>query len=140
MTSTNHICWIKKACIALRFLFFVTIVYFFQIQCIQFLSAGAVDEESFIRSFEDCPNVQIFSCREVIENLKTIQDIISDANKDWNKRVEAVSSFTLHCVFSINVNNVDNGSYVIVFVFYSWKKSGHWSLPVLHNMKSSSSV
>ncbi|CAH1111377.1 unnamed protein product [Psylliodes chrysocephalus] len=53
-------------------------------------SAGAVDEESFIRSFEDCPSITIFSAKEVIEQLKSIQEIISDTNKDWNKRTEAL--------------------------------------------------
>nr|CAH7724241.1 unnamed protein product [Callosobruchus chinensis] len=52
--------------------------------------AGAMDEESFISSFEDCPTVQIFSLREATEQLKSIQDIISDSNKEWNKRVEAL--------------------------------------------------
>lgn len=56
------------------------------------ISAGAVDEDSFLRSFEDCPTVQIFSSREVTEHLKNIQDIISDVNKDWNKKVDAVST------------------------------------------------
>lgn len=55
--------------------------------------AGAVDEESFMKLFEDCPTVQIFSAREVSEHLKNIQDIISDSNKEWNKRVDAVSVF-----------------------------------------------
>ncbi|KAG5871175.1 hypothetical protein JTB14_007902 [Gonioctena quinquepunctata] len=53
-------------------------------------STGAVDEETFIKSFEDCPKVQIFTAREVTEHLKAIQDIISDGNKDWNKRVDAL--------------------------------------------------
>lgn len=56
-------------------------------------SAGAMDEDSFIRCFEDCPSIQIFSAREVTEQLKNIQEIISDANKDWNKRVDAVSIY-----------------------------------------------
>lgn len=45
----------------------------------------------FLRSFEDCPTIQLFSAREVTEQLKSIQEIISDVNKDWNKRVDAVS-------------------------------------------------
>ncbi|CAG9813465.1 unnamed protein product [Phaedon cochleariae] len=53
-------------------------------------TSGAVDEEYFLRSFDDCPTVQIFSAREVTEQLKSIQDIISDPNKDWNKRVDAL--------------------------------------------------
>ncbi|XP_056638130.1 CLIP-associating protein isoform X3 [Diorhabda sublineata] len=61
-------------------------------------SAGAVDEETFIKSFEDCPTVQIFSFREVSEHLKNIQDIISDANKDWNKRVDALKKIRSLCI------------------------------------------
>ncbi|CAH1986214.1 unnamed protein product [Acanthoscelides obtectus] len=53
-------------------------------------SAGAMDEDYFISSFEDCPTVQIFSLREATEQLKTIHDIISDSNKEWNRRVDAL--------------------------------------------------
>ncbi|XP_076259116.1 CLIP-associating protein isoform X30 [Rhynchophorus ferrugineus] len=52
--------------------------------------AGAVDEEVFVKSFEDVPNVQIFSPRDVTEHLKSIQEVISDSSKDWNKRVDAL--------------------------------------------------
>lgn len=55
------------------------------------ISAGAVDEESFVKAFEDVPTVQIYSPKEVSEQMKSITDIISDPNKDWNKRVTAVS-------------------------------------------------
>ncbi|XP_060519972.1 CLIP-associating protein isoform X2 [Cylas formicarius] len=53
-------------------------------------ASGAVDEELFIKSFEDVPSIQIFSHKEVTEQLKVIQDTIADANKDWNKRVDAL--------------------------------------------------
>ncbi|KAH1014835.1 hypothetical protein HUJ05_012655 [Dendroctonus ponderosae] len=53
-------------------------------------STGAVDEELFLRSFEDVPNMQIFSPRDVTDTMKTIYATISDSSKDWNKRVEAV--------------------------------------------------
>ncbi|ERL88765.1 hypothetical protein D910_06147 [Dendroctonus ponderosae] len=53
-------------------------------------SAGAVDEELFLRSFEDVPNMQIFSPRDVTDTMKTIYATISDSSKDWNKRVEAL--------------------------------------------------
>lgn len=61
-------------------------------------SAGAVDEETFIKSFEDCPTVQLFSPREVTDSLKIIQDIIADPNKEWNKRVEALKKIRSVCV------------------------------------------
>ncbi|XP_076259113.1 CLIP-associating protein isoform X27 [Rhynchophorus ferrugineus] len=53
-------------------------------------ASGAVDEEVFVKSFEDVPNVQIFSPRDVTEHLKSIQEVISDSSKDWNKRVDAL--------------------------------------------------
>jgi len=43
-----------------------------------------------LRSFEEVPTVQIFSPRDITDNLKSIHETISDSNKDWNKRVEAV--------------------------------------------------
>lgn len=53
--------------------------------------AGAVDEDIFLKTFEDVHPVQIFSNRELTEQMNNIKDIISDSSKDWNKRVEAVS-------------------------------------------------
>ncbi|ENN80033.1 hypothetical protein YQE_03510, partial [Dendroctonus ponderosae] len=70
-------------------------------------SAGAVDEELFLRSFEDVPNMQIFSPRDVTDTMKTIYATISDSSKDWNKRVEAV------CLALKNA--VENGADFIVF-------------------------
>ncbi|XP_067003312.1 CLIP-associating protein 1-B [Anabrus simplex] len=52
--------------------------------------AGAVDEEAFTRAFEDVPPVQLFSSRELEEQLTAIREIIADPNKDWNKRVDAI--------------------------------------------------
>ncbi|CAG9837434.1 unnamed protein product [Diabrotica balteata] len=77
--------------------------------------AGAMDEESFIKSFEDCPTVQIFSSREVSEHLKNIQDTISDPNKEWNKRVEAlkkirslvIAGATSHEEFHVGLKNLE---------------------------------
>jgi hypothetical protein len=57
--------------------------------------AGAVDEETFSKAFEDVPTVQLFSARELEEQLTTIRETIADPNKDWSKRVDAVSS-TIH--------------------------------------------
>ncbi|CAH0551193.1 unnamed protein product [Brassicogethes aeneus] len=52
--------------------------------------AGSVDEDTFMRSFEDAPTIQLFSAKEVNEHLKNIQDIVSDTNKEWNKRADAL--------------------------------------------------
>lgn len=54
-------------------------------------SAGAMDEDTFIRSFEDVPTIQIYSSKEIVEEMRNILQIISDSSKDWNKRAEAVS-------------------------------------------------
>lgn len=51
---------------------------------------GAIDEDTFLKSFEDAPTVQIFGNRELNEHMNGIRDIISDTNKDWNKRVDAL--------------------------------------------------
>lgn len=59
--------------------------------------AGAVDEETFSRAFEDVPTVQLFSARELEQQLTTIRETIADPNKDWSTRVDAVSS-TIHHV------------------------------------------
>lgn len=66
-------------------------IYSCFIQLLLIFSAGAVDEETFIRLFEDVPSIQIFSAREVTDHLKSIQDCISDTNKEWNRRVDGVS-------------------------------------------------
>ncbi|XP_050524463.1 CLIP-associating protein 1 [Daktulosphaira vitifoliae] len=52
--------------------------------------AGAVDEETFIRSFEDVPTVQIFSVRDLDETMKKLHESIQDGNEQWNKRVESL--------------------------------------------------
>ncbi|XP_014258947.1 CLIP-associating protein 1-A isoform X3 [Cimex lectularius] len=53
-------------------------------------AAGAVDEEGFIRAFEAVPTVQIFSLRDLEDNLNKIKQVISDTDQDWNKRVDAI--------------------------------------------------
>lgn len=59
--------------------------------------AGAMDEDQFMSLFEDVPQVQLFSSRELEEHLIQIKDTISDQTKDWNKRVDAVS-FSCACL------------------------------------------
>ena len=49
-----------------------------------------MDEETFIRSFEDVPKIQLYSARELEEHLNGIKIIIQDPNNDWAKRAEAV--------------------------------------------------
>ncbi|XDV51156.1 hypothetical protein PO909_020084, partial [Leuciscus waleckii] len=52
--------------------------------------AGAVDEEDFIRAFEDVPTVQIYSARELEDSMNKIREILSDDKHDWEQRVAAL--------------------------------------------------
>ncbi|KAK3927671.1 CLIP-associating protein 2 [Frankliniella fusca] len=52
--------------------------------------AGAMDEDQFMRSFEDVPSVQLFSSKDLDEQLNQIRETIADQSKDWNKRVDAL--------------------------------------------------
>uniref|UniRef100_A0A8C4FE04 TOG domain-containing protein n=1 Tax=Dicentrarchus labrax TaxID=13489 RepID=A0A8C4FE04_DICLA len=49
--------------------------------------AGAVDEEDFIKAFEDVPSVQIYSNREFEDQLAKIREVLSDDKHDWEHRV-----------------------------------------------------
>uniref|UniRef100_A0A672PQK7 Cytoplasmic linker associated protein 1 n=1 Tax=Sinocyclocheilus grahami TaxID=75366 RepID=A0A672PQK7_SINGR len=53
-------------------------------------SAGAVDEEDFIRAFEDVPAVQIYSARELEDSMNKIRETLSDDKHDWEQRVVAL--------------------------------------------------
>ncbi|XP_073773247.1 CLIP-associating protein 1-B isoform X4 [Danio rerio] len=52
--------------------------------------AGAVDEEDFIRAFEDVPTVQIYSARELEDSINKVREILSDEKHDWEQRVAAL--------------------------------------------------
>ncbi|XP_042620042.1 CLIP-associating protein 1 isoform X12 [Cyprinus carpio] len=54
------------------------------------VSAGAVDEEDFIKAFEDVPAVQIYSSKELEDSLNKIREILSDDKQDWEHRVTAL--------------------------------------------------
>ncbi|XP_041119929.1 CLIP-associating protein 1-A-like isoform X12 [Polyodon spathula] len=53
-------------------------------------SAGAIDEEDFIRAFDDVPAVQIYSNRELEDSMNKIREILSDDKHDWEQRVVAL--------------------------------------------------
>uniref|UniRef100_A0A0L8G991 TOG domain-containing protein n=1 Tax=Octopus bimaculoides TaxID=37653 RepID=A0A0L8G991_OCTBM len=53
-------------------------------------SAGAVDEDLFINSFEDVTKVQIYSCKDIQTHFSKIKDTLGDSNHDWEKRVESL--------------------------------------------------
>ncbi|XP_046690654.1 CLIP-associating protein 2 isoform X38 [Silurus meridionalis] len=51
---------------------------------------GAVDEEDFIKAFTDVPTVQIYSTRDLEDNLNKIREILSDDKHDWDQRAIAL--------------------------------------------------
>uniref|UniRef100_A0A8D0AFA0 Cytoplasmic linker associated protein 1a n=1 Tax=Sander lucioperca TaxID=283035 RepID=A0A8D0AFA0_SANLU len=53
-------------------------------------AAGALDEEDFIKAFEDVPSVQIYSNRELEDQLTKIREVLSDDKHDWEHRVLAL--------------------------------------------------
>ncbi|KAM9709585.1 LOW QUALITY PROTEIN: CLIP-associating protein 1a [Menidia menidia] len=53
-------------------------------------AAGAVDEEDFIKAFEDVPSVQIYSNRDLEDQLTKIKEVLSDDKHDWEHRVVAL--------------------------------------------------
>uniref|UniRef100_A0A8C1HYI4 Cytoplasmic linker associated protein 1a n=1 Tax=Cyprinus carpio carpio TaxID=630221 RepID=A0A8C1HYI4_CYPCA len=63
------------------------------------VSAGAVDEEDFIKAFEDVPAVQIYSSKDLEDSLNKIREVLSDDKQDWEHRVTAVINVYLHSCF-----------------------------------------
>uniref|UniRef100_A0A674BPQ4 Cytoplasmic linker associated protein 1a n=1 Tax=Salmo trutta TaxID=8032 RepID=A0A674BPQ4_SALTR len=53
-------------------------------------AAGAVDEEDFIKAFEEVPTIQIHSNRDMEDNLSKVREVLSDDKNDWEHRVVAV--------------------------------------------------
>ncbi|XP_035265870.1 CLIP-associating protein 1a isoform X25 [Anguilla anguilla] len=53
-------------------------------------SAGAVDEEDFIRAFEDVPTLQIYSNRELEDAMSKVREVLSDDKHDWEHRIVAL--------------------------------------------------
>ncbi|XP_048848664.1 CLIP-associating protein 2 isoform X6 [Brienomyrus brachyistius] len=52
--------------------------------------AGAVDEDDFQKAFTDVPTVQIYSSRDLEDNLNKIREILSDDKHDWDHRANAL--------------------------------------------------
>ena len=65
--------------------------------------SGAVDEELFIKSFEDVPAAKIFSSRDVQEQCLKIKEILSDPNVTWEKRVDHVSGLQCEVILEISM-------------------------------------
>ncbi|XP_034074314.1 LOW QUALITY PROTEIN: CLIP-associating protein 1a [Gymnodraco acuticeps] len=53
-------------------------------------AAGAVDEDDFIKAYEDVPSIQIYSNRELEDHLAKIREVLSDDKHDWEHRVVAL--------------------------------------------------
>lgn len=52
--------------------------------------AGAVDEETFVTAFEDVPSVNLFSAKDLEEQMKIIRENVGDDKKDWKLRTESI--------------------------------------------------
>ncbi|XP_049292642.1 CLIP-associating protein isoform X6 [Anopheles funestus] len=65
------------------------------------LAAGAVSHEVFEASFENVPQLTIFSQRDMDEHMKSINTLIGDKNVDWEKRVDALKK--IRSLLLINV-------------------------------------
>ncbi|XP_060827283.1 CLIP-associating protein 1-A isoform X4 [Bombus pascuorum] len=52
--------------------------------------AGAVDEETFLTAFEDVPSVNLFSAKDLEEQMKIIRENVGDDKKDWKQRTESM--------------------------------------------------
>uniref|UniRef100_A0A4W5NAR1 Cytoplasmic linker associated protein 1 n=1 Tax=Hucho hucho TaxID=62062 RepID=A0A4W5NAR1_9TELE len=53
-------------------------------------AAGAVDEEDFIRAFEEVSTMQLFSNREMEDAMTKIREVLADDKRDWEHRVTAL--------------------------------------------------
>uniref|UniRef100_A0A8B9KU00 Cytoplasmic linker associated protein 2 n=1 Tax=Astyanax mexicanus TaxID=7994 RepID=A0A8B9KU00_ASTMX len=67
--------------------------------------AGAVDEEDFIKAFTDVPTVQIYSTRDLEDNLNKIREICSDDKHDWDQRANAMKK--IRSLLVAGANNYD---------------------------------
>ncbi|KAJ8003578.1 hypothetical protein DPEC_G00149800 [Dallia pectoralis] len=53
-------------------------------------AAGAVDEDDFIRAFDDVPTMQLCSNRELEDAMTKIREVLADDKRDWEHRVTAL--------------------------------------------------
>lgn len=51
---------------------------------------GAVNENTFLQSFEDVPTLQIASIKDLNNIMKNIHMSIQNCNENWNKRVDSL--------------------------------------------------
>ncbi|XP_049543122.1 CLIP-associating protein isoform X5 [Anopheles darlingi] len=67
------------------------------------LAAGSVSVEIFEASFENVPQLTIFSQRDMDEHMKSINTLIGDKNVDWEKRVDALKK--IRSLLMLNVQS-----------------------------------
>ncbi|XP_031566789.1 CLIP-associating protein 1-like isoform X2 [Actinia tenebrosa] len=61
-------------------------------------AAGAIDETDFVNSYDDCPNVRIYSSKDLSDEMTKIQNVLSDDKNDWEQRIAAMKKIrsTIH--------------------------------------------
>ncbi|KAL5286274.1 CLASP1 family protein [Megaselia abdita] len=67
------------------------------------LDAGAISWEVFEASFEQVPSLNIYTQKDIEDNMKNIIQVIGNKNVDWEKRVDA-----LRKIRSLLINNVQS--------------------------------
>lgn len=58
----------------------------------QSAASGAVNDEIFLRAFEETPRAEFYSIRDVNTQLQTALETIADLSKDWDRRTAAMRS------------------------------------------------
>uniref|UniRef100_A0A8C7FQC6 Cytoplasmic linker associated protein 1a n=1 Tax=Oncorhynchus kisutch TaxID=8019 RepID=A0A8C7FQC6_ONCKI len=71
-------------------------------------AAGAVDEEDFIKAFEEVPTIQIHSNRDMEDNLSKVREVLSDDKNDWEHRVVASTPFHTKYLSTLLGNKFDH--------------------------------
>lgn len=54
--------------------------------------AGAVDADSFMHAFEDVKKINIYSARDVEDEVRKIHNTLSNCAGDWRARIDALSN------------------------------------------------
>ncbi|XP_050096299.1 CLIP-associating protein isoform X6 [Anopheles aquasalis] len=68
------------------------------------LAAGSVSVEVFEASFENVPQLTIFSQRDMDEHMKSINTLIGDKNVDWEKRVDALKKIRSLLILNVQAS------------------------------------
>ncbi|XP_063699952.1 CLIP-associating protein isoform X4 [Culicoides brevitarsis] len=68
------------------------------------LEAGAVSAEIFEASFEQVPVINIFTQRDMDDQMKQINTIVGDKTQHWEKRVEALKKLRTMLMMNVQTN------------------------------------